>query len=274
MRIRGVNFLSCRVLLGLLPPFVALLCQPSAAAPQQKNTKEELLVLAGEEGRSGGRLVVSLRGEPKTLNPLIAADARSREVIAVMQADLVHINRATQLTEPSLAKSWKVSSDGLEYTLVLRGGLKFSDGQPLDADDVVFTFHVYLDENVHAPQRDLLIVDGKPIAVRKVDAQTVVFRLAKTYGVGERLFDGLAILPRHLLEKPYQEGKLGQIGSLGTAMNPWAGLGPFRLKEYVAGQRLVSSAILTIGSRMPKGIGCLTWMNWCFYSCRMPTHRF
>ncbi len=182
---------------------------------------------------------MSLRGEPKTLNPLIAADARSREVIAVMQADLVHINRATQLTEPSLAKSWKVSSDGLEYTLVLRGGLKFSDGQPLDADDVVFTFHVYLDENVHAPQRDLLIVDGKPIAVRKVDAQTVVFRLAKTYGVGERLFDGLAILPRHLLEKPYQEGKLGQIGSLGTAMNPWAGLGPFRLKEYVAGQRLV-----------------------------------
>jgi peptide/nickel transport system substrate-binding protein len=160
-------------------------------------------------------------------------------VIGVMQADLVHINRATQLTEPALAKSWKISADGLEYTLVLRKGLKFSDGQPLDADDVVFTFRVYLDESVHAPQRDLLIVGGKPIAVRKVDAQTVVYQLAKTYGVGERLFDGLAILPRHLLEKPYQEGKLGQIGTLATAANQWAGTGPFRLKEYVAGQRLV-----------------------------------
>jgi peptide/nickel transport system substrate-binding protein len=182
---------------------------------------------------------MSLRGEPKTLNPLITADTRSREVIAVMQADLVHINRATQLTEPALARSWKISPDGLAYTLVLRQGIKFSDGQPLDADDVLFTFRVYLDENVHAPQRDLLIVGGKPIVVRKVDAYTVVFQLAKTYGVGERLFDGLVVLPRHLLEKPYQEGKLGQIGSLATAADQWAGLGPFRLKEYVSGQRLV-----------------------------------
>ena len=84
-----------------------------------------MLALPGELGRSGGRLVVSLRGEPKTLNPLIAADSRSREVIAVMQADLVHINRATQLTEPALAKSWKISPDGLQYTLVLRQGIVF-----------------------------------------------------------------------------------------------------------------------------------------------------
>lgn len=211
----------------------------AAASPQQKGAKEELLVLQGEVGKLGGRLVVSLRGEPKTLNPLIAADARSREVIGVMQADLVHINRATQLTESALAKSWKISPDGLTYTLVLRQGLKFSDGQPLDADDVLFTFRVYLDENVHAPQRDLLIVGGKPITVHKLDARTIVFQLAKAYGVGERLFDGLAILPRHLLEKPYQEGKLGQLGALATARDQWAGLGPFRIKEYIAGQRLV-----------------------------------
>jgi peptide/nickel transport system substrate-binding protein len=207
--------------------------------PQQKTPKEELLVSPGETGRTGGRLVVALRGEPKTLNPLIAADARSREVIGIMQADLMHINRATQLTELALAKSWKISPDGLQYTVVLRQGLKFSDGQSLDADDVLFTFRVYLDENVHAPQRDLLIVGGKPITTRKVDARTVVFQLPETYGVGERLFDGLAILPRHLLEKPYQEGKLGQVGTLATAAKQWAGLGPFRLKEYVAGQRLV-----------------------------------
>jgi len=211
----------------------------AAASPQQKSTKEELLVLPGEVGKRGGRIVFALRGEPKTLNPLIAADTRSREVIGVMQADLVHIDRATQLTEPALAKSWKISPDGLHYTVVLRHGLKFSDGQPLDADDVLFTFRVYLDENVHAPQRDLLIISGKPITVRKLDARTVVFELPKTYGVGERLFDGLTILPRHLLEKPYQEGKLGQIGTLATAANQWAGLGPFRLKEYIAGQRLV-----------------------------------
>jgi peptide/nickel transport system substrate-binding protein len=207
--------------------------------PQQTNAKEELLALPGEIGRSGGRLVVSLRAEPKTLNPLTAADTISREVIGAMQADLVHINRGTQLTEPALAKSWKISSDGLQYTLTLRQGLRFSDGHPLDADDVLFTFRVYLDENVHATQRDMLIVGGKPITVRKVDARTLVFQFAKPYGVEERLFDGWAILPRHLLEKPYQEGKLAQLWTPSTPPNEWAGLGPFRLKEYVPGQKLV-----------------------------------
>lgn len=208
-------------------------------SPGPASAKEEPLRLAGEIGRPGGRLVLALRSEPKSLNPLLAADGTSREVISAMQADLVHINRATQLTEPSLAKSWKVSANGLQYTLTLRQGLKFSDGHPLDVDDVLFTFRVYLDATVHATQRDLLIVGGQPVAVRKVDAQTVVFTLAKPYGVGERLFDGLAILPRHLLETPYKEGKLAQAGSLSAAANQWAGLGAFRLKEYVAGQRLV-----------------------------------
>jgi peptide/nickel transport system substrate-binding protein len=211
----------------------------AASFPTQANAKEELLRVSGGIGRPGGRIVIALRAEPKTLNPLIAADAPSREVISAMQADLVHINRATQLTEPALAKSWKVSADGLQYTLTLRQGLRFSDGQPVDIEDLLFSFRVYLDEAVHATQRDLLIVGGKPIAVCKVDAQSVVFTLAKPYGVGERLFDGLMILPRHLLETAYKEGKLSSAGGLGTAANQWAGLGPFRLKEYVAGQRLI-----------------------------------
>jgi peptide/nickel transport system substrate-binding protein len=230
------RWVSC----GVFLTGAGILWQPAKAVPPQANSAEELLILPGEIGKQGGRVVVSLRAEPKTLNPLTAADAPSREVIlGAMQADLIHINRATQLTEPALAKSWKVSPDGLQYTLTLRKGLRFSDGQPLDADDVLFTFRVYLDENVHATQRDQFIVGGKPIIVRKVDAQTLVFQLAKTYGAGERLFDGLAILPRHLLEKPYTDGKLSQSWTLATPANQWAGLGPFRLKEYVAGQKLV-----------------------------------
>jgi peptide/nickel transport system substrate-binding protein len=230
------RWLSC----GLLLAGTGILSRPARGVPRQITLSEELVTLPGELGKQGGRLVVSLRAEPKTLNPLTAADAPSREVIlGAMQADLIHINRATQVTELALAKSWKVSADGLQYTLTLRKGLRFSDGQPVDADDVLFTFRVCLDEKVHATQRDLLIVGGKPIAVRKLDSQTVVFQLAKTYGAGERLFDGLAILPRHLLEKPYNEGKLAQTWTLATPPNQLAGLGPFRLKEYVAGQKLV-----------------------------------
>lgn len=225
--------------LSILLIACAVLAQLAAAFPPRRESQDDLLTVPGEVGRPGGRLVVSLRAEPKTLNPLTAADTPSREVIGAMQADLVHINRQTQLTEPALAKSWKISADGLQYTLTLRKGLHFSDGHPVDADDVLFSFRVYLDENVHATQRDLLIVGGKPIAVRKVNEQTVVFQMAKPYGVAERLFDGFAILPRHLLEKPYQEGKLAQTWTLSTPANQWAGLGAFRLKEYVPGQRLV-----------------------------------
>jgi peptide/nickel transport system substrate-binding protein len=205
----------------------------------QQAAKTEFLVSREPVGRYGGRLVLSLRAEPRTLNPIMATDAPSREVIGAMHADLIHINRASQLTEPALAKSCKVSKDGLEYSIELRRGLQFSDGYPLDADDVLFTFRVYLDEAIHAPQRDLLIVGGKPVEIRKVDAYHLVFRLAKPYGAGDRLFDGLAILPRHLLEKTYVDGKLAQFWPLSVSPGQWAGLGPFRLKEYVAGQRIV-----------------------------------
>lgn len=213
-------------------------CVP-ATSQTQANAHTEFLVTSDPVGQRGGRLVLALRAEPKTLNPVLAVDAPSREVLAAMQADLVHINRSSQLTEPALAKSWKVSKDGLTYTLELRRGLQFSEGHPLDANDVMFSFRVYLDEAVHAPQRDLLIVGGKPIEVRKLDDHTLAFHLAKPYGAGERLFDGLAILPRHILEKPYQEGKLSQAWNLSAAAGEYAGTGPFRLKEYVTGQRLV-----------------------------------
>ncbi len=145
----------------------ATLLLPAVVISQQSNVNREVLSVPGELGRAGGRAVVSLRAEPKTLNPLTAVDAPSREVIGTMHEDLIHINRATQMTEAALAKSWQVSPDGLKYTVVLRKELRFSDGQPLDADDVIFTMRVYLDENVHATQRDLLIVGGKPITVRQ-----------------------------------------------------------------------------------------------------------
>ena len=205
---------------------------------QSSASHEDFMTTTSPVGYAGGRLVVSLRSEPKTLNPVTSVDISSREVIAQMAADLIHINRWSQNTEPALAKSWKVSPGGLQYTLKLRRGLKFSDGHPLTADDVLFSFTVYLDENVHSPQRDALIIGEKPISVRLVDAETLVFELAKPYAAAERLFDSVAILPKHLLEQPYKEGKLAQAWGLGTSPQQIAGLGPFRLKEYVAGQHL------------------------------------
>ena len=190
-------------------------------------------------GHSGGRIVLALRSEPKTLNPVLAGDAASQEVIRCVTADLIDINRKTQKTEPALAKSWTVSRDGKQYTLHLREGVRFSDGQPLTADDVVFSFEMYLDEKIDSPQRDLLIVGGKPITVEKIDSDTVRFTLAQPYAAADRLFDGFAILPRHLLESAYRSGNFSQAWNISMAPSGFAGLGPFRLKEYVPGERLV-----------------------------------
>ena len=200
---------------------------------------EDLLVLQDLSGRQGGRLVYAQRSEPKTFNPIFAADSVSREAIGMMMADLVHINRYTQRTEPALAKSWTVSPDGRRYALELRRGIRFSDGQPFSADDVVFSFRVYLDTALDSPQRDLLMPGGKPIVVKKVGDCRVEFDLPVRYAAAERLFDGFAILPRHLLEPAYKTGKLAEAWGLRTPPAAITGLGPFRLKQNIPGQRLV-----------------------------------
>src|SRR5439155_8450663 len=148
--------------------------------------------------------------EAKTLNTVTAVDAVTGEVIKYTIGDLIHINSKTQRTEPAVAKAWMMSPVGRRYTVTLRQGLRFSDGHPFDADDVLFSFRVILDEKIHSIQRDPLIVGGQPIAVRKVDQYTVQFDLAEPRAAAERLFDGVAMLPRHLLEQSYTEGRLAE----------------------------------------------------------------
>jgi len=220
-------------------PCLILAAAPWSALAGRPTVPEELMITNGQGGHYGGSLTAAQRTEPKTFNPVTAVDSASREVIHLMMADLIHINRQTQRTEPALAKSWKVSPDGLHYTLFLRHGIRFSDGQPFDADDVVFTFQAYMDEKLNSPQRDLLVIDGQPIAVAKLDAYTVRFDLAKPYAAAERLFDSLAILPRHRLEPAYKEGRLAQAWGMAAAPDEINGLGPFRLKEYLPGERVV-----------------------------------
>jgi len=214
---------------------------PSSAAPTSRADTGEWLEVGAEPGSRGGSLVAAQRAEPRTLNPLVAADNPSLEIIGRLHASLVRINRATLETEPELATSWEVSPDGRRYTLILRKGVRFSDGDPFDANDVVFTFQAYLDERVGSPQRDLLIVNGRPIEVARVDDYTVSLTLAAPYAAAERIFDGVPILPRHLLETAHRAGTLADAWSLATPPSQVAGLGPFRMEVYVPGQRLVLS---------------------------------
>jgi peptide/nickel transport system substrate-binding protein len=191
--------------------------------------------------RSEIRRCARRRAKQRTedLNPVIAVDQPTRDLLSVLSADLIHINRRTLRTELALAKSCSVTRDGRHYTLTLRDGLRFSDGSPLTADDVVFTFAVHLDPRVNSPQRDLLLVNGQPIAVTKLTSTSVRVDLPAPYAPGERLFDSFWILPRHKLERAYAEGRFAQAWTLGSTPVDIVTMGPFRLKQYVPGQRLI-----------------------------------
>ncbi|MGB7081869.1 MAG: ABC transporter substrate-binding protein, partial [Candidatus Acidiferrales bacterium] len=219
--------------------FAVCVCAFGVGSGRAAQGKEDLMVTSNAPGRFGGSITVAVRSDPKTLNPVLAVDEATREIIDCMNADLIHINRETQQTEAALAKSWSVSHDGMTYTLHLRRGVRFSDGQPFTADDVVFSFQLYLDEKIHSSQRDLLVIGGKPIFVEKIDDYTVRFQLAQPYAAAERIFDGLAILPKHLLESAYKSGTFAQSWGVSMPPSQFAGLGPFRLKEYVPGQHIV-----------------------------------
>ncbi len=232
-----VKYRMGRAVLALA--LLVLAAVSALSASQAPKPEGEVLVVPGEIGQRGGRLVASLHSDPKTLNPVTVVDLPSKEVIALLSADLIHINLYSQRTEPALAKSWTVSPDGKRYILELRRGISFSDGHPFDADDVVFSFKVYLDEKIHSPQRDLLQVGGKPIQVQKLGPYQVAFDLPQPYAAAERMFDGVRILPRHLLEHAYEEGTIAKAWGVAEHPAEMAGLGPFRFKQYIPGQQIV-----------------------------------
>ena len=87
--------------LTLVVCLLAAVCIAAAPTPQPLTASEQVQRVDGEVGAYGGRLVIGQRAEPKTLNPVTATDALSREAIGRCNADLISINRLSQKTESS-----------------------------------------------------------------------------------------------------------------------------------------------------------------------------
>jgi peptide/nickel transport system substrate-binding protein len=230
-----IAILACALVLCFYPA--------AGPAPGSAQTKPgetvEYLVRTELTGTRGGNLVASIRTDPANFSRLFASGMANAIVSDQLSADLVHINRQSYELEPSLATRWEAEKDGRTYTVHLRRGLRFSDGSPFTADDVVFTLNALQDPRLESSIADQLRVDGKFPAVTRIDANTVRIVLPRPVGTGLRAFDSIPILPRNRLLKSWQDGTLAQAWSPSVAPGEVSGLGPFRLREYQRGIRIV-----------------------------------
>lgn len=193
-------------------------------------------------GHYGGVFVASNAQEPKTFNPMVSEDAYSAQAIDLIQSALTDYDPVKEETVPSLAREWEIGPDNKVYTFRLRRGLRWSDGEPLTADDVIFTFDVVFDARFPNRYAQQYTIAGEPLRYEKLDEHTVRFRTADVYAPFLNDIGFVSILPRHALQASFDDGTLQKQWTSQTAINApgkIVGSGPFRLFAYRPGERMV-----------------------------------
>jgi peptide/nickel transport system substrate-binding protein len=167
----------------------------------------------------GGTAIEALVGQASVLNPLFETNESTRDVDTLIYQGLTTVD-AQQNVVGVLAQDWTVSPDHLTYTVTVRDGVKWADGQPLSADDVLFTYHVLQDLEYSQPGGDIWrqvgIKAGKPgqvvFSLRAPDAS---FPLSLRVGIiPKHIFSGMA--PQQIEDSPYSA-----VRAMGT--------GPFKV---------------------------------------------
>jgi len=198
------------------------------------------LIAECEPGQPGDRLTLVTIGAPRTLNPLFATDRASDELTHLLFAPLVQMDLVTQESRPALAASWTVEPDQKTWTFKLRPGLRWSDGQPLTAADVVFTWNeIMYNPRMNQITYDLFRADGKPFSVTKVDAQTVRVVTPGVFAPFIEFFGSVPILPEHVIGPAVRERRFLSVYTLQTRPETIVGAGPFRVQEWQPGKGLL-----------------------------------
>jgi peptide/nickel transport system substrate-binding protein len=191
-----------------------------------------------ECGQEGGQIVLSATSDPKSFNPIVAQETSTTQITSLIFEGLTRTHPLTLEVEPNLAHSWK-TKDGKEWIFYLRDDVFFNDGVQFSADDVVFTFDdIIYNDSIPTGSRDIFTIEDKKIKVQKIDDFTVKFKLPNTFAPFLRALSQ-SILPKH----KYQESVNNDTFtfSMGLDSNPEdiVGTGPFKLKKYLAGERII-----------------------------------
>jgi peptide/nickel transport system substrate-binding protein len=193
-----------------------------------------------------GELRFCLRSEPKTLNPLLAADDASETVRYLTGGVLVRVNRLTQDLEPEIATSWKITNGGKTITFQLRDGLRFSDGTAFSADDVAYTMQQLMDPALHSPTGDAFRSSEGKVETEVLPKNRVRITFPAPIAGLDRLFDQVAIMSAKSPQKemavlgPYfvGENKAGAYLILKRNPNYWEKDPSGRTLPYIESVRL------------------------------------
>ncbi len=190
-------------------------------------------------GRYGGRFVLGQTANPRTFNAMMANEASSNDINNLTYSSLVGYNNETQEVEPGLAKSWEVAPDGVTWTFHLRKGAAFSDGHPMTAQDVLFSFQVALDPTLHPSVQDLLKMGDKFYEVSAPDDYTFVVKTPVPTAVLVATAGAVRIMPKHVLDGPFKAGTFASAYNVSTPPDQLVTSGPWRVVQYVPGEKTV-----------------------------------
>jgi peptide/nickel transport system substrate-binding protein/oligopeptide transport system substrate-binding protein len=173
----------------------------------------------------GGTYRRPLESMPRTLDPALARDLYSATVIQQLFDGLVQFDQNLNVI-PAIAKSWKISHDGLTYTFFLREGVKFHNGREMTAEDFVYSFTRIADPQNKSPGAHLLgkvsgfneFQDGKTDSVRgfkSVDKLTFEIRLSEPFSPFLSVLGtfNFKAVPKEKIEKPDSVFSTNPIGS-------------------------------------------------------------
>lgn len=170
----------------------------------------------------GGTYTEGVIGQPTYINPLLSQTSEAdADISSIVYSGLFAYDQDGKL-RPDLAEGVDVSEDGMTYTVTLKRGVKWHDGQDLTADDVVFTFKIAQDPAYKSPLRQ----NWQGVDIAAPDASTVIFTLKKPYfGFLENLTVG--ILPKHIWENIAPE----KFALAEYNLSP-VGSGPYRFYDF------------------------------------------
>jgi peptide/nickel transport system substrate-binding protein len=195
------------------------------------------LIAPCEPGVPGGRLIVAVFTDPKTFNPITSSETSSTDITQRMFAGLVMVDAPTQQIYPGLAESWSVEPDNKTWTFHLRKGVRWSDGVPFTADDVVFNFNdIIYNTNIPNPTVDQFRMGGKNFDVSKVDDYTVKVVTPEVYAPFIRFFGDVRFVAKHIVEQAVARGSGTSVYGTSSRPDQIVSCGPFRLKEFKPGQ--------------------------------------